>query len=438
MPPPLPARYRLEVRLGRDGDVEEWLATDETLDRPVLIEVLGPETTPDRRHRFVEAVRAIAGVAHTHVATVFAASELPDGAFAVLEWTGGITLADRIEAGEPIPPHEFLPNAAGVAEGLAALHDAGIVHGAIDTRAVSFSAAHPAKLRRAGRTYDHGSAITDVHDLSVVLEMGLTGRTPGLVPPSQVVDGVPQQIDAVLDAARKGALDAHRLADQLRAIPTVDRRPATMAWSRRWLVGSMVLVLGAVGLIAAASAMNRSQPTASPVPEGTTVTSIDSGTTSTTSLDDSPSPPTTLPPAPTVIDDIRSFDPLADGAENDSRLPNLVDGDSSSDWRTETYFDPLGLIKAGVGISFSVTGVPTDIELVALSEGTAFSLRWSPSLEDDLAAWEVVATGRSLGGPIGLPLPPRTDGHWLLWFTELTPTPEGDFRSALGEVRFLP
>jgi len=438
MPPRLPDRYRLEVRLGRDGDVEEWLATDETLDRPVLIEVLGPETTDDRRHRFVEAVRAIAGVAHTHVATVYAASELPDGAFAVLEWTGGITLADRIEAGEPIQPHEFLPNAAGVAEGLAALHDAGIVHGAIDTRAISFSAAHPAKLRRAGRPYEHGSAITDVHDLSVVLETGLTGRTPGLVPPSQVVDGVPQQIDAVLDAARKGALDAHRLADQLRAIPTVDRRPASMAWSRRWLIGSMVLVLGAVGLIAAASAMNRSQPGASPIPEGSTVTTMEAGTTSTTTSGIGPPTSSTIPTTPIVIDSIRSFDPLADGAENDARLPNLTDGDSSTEWRTETYFDPLGLIKAGVGITMSVSGTPTDLELTALSEGTSFSLRWSPTLGEDLADWEVIASGRSLGEPIDLPLPPRAGGHWLLWLTELTPTPEGDFRSTLGEVRFLP
>lgn len=437
MPPPLPPRYRLEVRLGRDGDVEEWLATDETLDRPVLIEILGPETTADRRHRFVEAVRAVAGVTHTHVATVFAASDLPDGAFAVLEWTGGITLADRIEAGDPIPPHEFLPNAAGVAEGLAALHDAGIVHGGIDPRAVSFSASHPAKLRRVGRPYEHGSAINDVHDLAVVLETGLTGRTPGLVPPSQVVDGVPQQIDVVLDAARKGALDAHRLADQLRGIPTVDRSPSTAAWSRRWLMGSMVLILVAVGLIAAASAMNRSQVSNSSIPDAGTVATAETATTSTTQSNTDPTP-TTAPPSPVTLERVASFDPLADGAENDGRLSYLTDGNTTTDWRTETYFDPLGLIKTGVGISMTVTGTPTTLELSALSEGTAFSLRWSPALADDLDAWEVIATGRSLGGPISLQLPSRVDGHWLLWLTELTPTPEGDFRSTLGEVRFRP
>ena len=49
MPPRLPDRYSLEVRIGRDGDVEEWLATDTELDRPCLVRVLGPESTKNRR-----------------------------------------------------------------------------------------------------------------------------------------------------------------------------------------------------------------------------------------------------------------------------------------------------------------------------------------------------------------------------------------------------
>jgi hypothetical protein len=31
MPPRIPDRYRMNVRLGADGDIEEWLATDENL-----------------------------------------------------------------------------------------------------------------------------------------------------------------------------------------------------------------------------------------------------------------------------------------------------------------------------------------------------------------------------------------------------------------------
>ena len=56
MPPPLPERYQLEVRLGRDGDIEEWLATDVHLDRPVMVRLLGPEVDADRRSGFLAAV----------------------------------------------------------------------------------------------------------------------------------------------------------------------------------------------------------------------------------------------------------------------------------------------------------------------------------------------------------------------------------------------
>ena len=51
MPPRLPERYRLNIRLGSDGDIEEWLAQDESLDRPVLILSLIHISEPTRPTR---------------------------------------------------------------------------------------------------------------------------------------------------------------------------------------------------------------------------------------------------------------------------------------------------------------------------------------------------------------------------------------------------
>ena len=79
MPPPVSDRYRLEMRLGRDDDVEEWLATDTSLDRPVLIRSLGPESTPERRRQFVESVSNAAKTSHSHLARVFAVSQVDGG-----------------------------------------------------------------------------------------------------------------------------------------------------------------------------------------------------------------------------------------------------------------------------------------------------------------------------------------------------------------------
>ncbi len=69
----LPARYQLEIRLGRDQDVEEWLATDLTLDRPILVRMLGPEVGEQRRRRFLAEVRSLASVTHPHLLEVYAA-----------------------------------------------------------------------------------------------------------------------------------------------------------------------------------------------------------------------------------------------------------------------------------------------------------------------------------------------------------------------------
>ena len=151
MPAAVPDRYALEMRLGRDGDLEEWLATDRSLERPVLLRSLGPESSPERREQFVSSVSDAATATHPHLAKVYAVEKVDGGAYSVSEWTGGATVADRVEADQTFDLEEFLPNAAGLAGALAALHAEGAVHGDIDLSAVTYSAAHAAKLGGFGR-----------------------------------------------------------------------------------------------------------------------------------------------------------------------------------------------------------------------------------------------------------------------------------------------
>ena len=142
MAPLLPDRYQTQVRLGRDGDIDEWLATDTSLDRPVLVRVLDADASASRIAEFISMTRGAARVEHVHLAGIYEVAESPSGgAYAAIEWNGGISIADRLAAGETLPVSEFLPNAAGLAEGLAALHEAGVMHSAIDPGAIVFSAA---------------------------------------------------------------------------------------------------------------------------------------------------------------------------------------------------------------------------------------------------------------------------------------------------------
>ena len=236
MPPPLPPRYRLEVRLGRDQDVEEWLASDLTLDRPVLVRVVGPEAEPHRQERFLGKVRSAARVSHIHLAEVYDAEQAEGTAYSVTEWTGGISLANRIAAGETPSIPEFLSNAAGLADGLAALHEEGIVHGCIDASAVGYAGAHPAKLGGFGRSSQTWSAVADVQALGSALETALTGRPAGEIAPSQMIDDLPAAVDDALRQARLGEINSRRLSELIRSIPYAPPPRPEARWSWRWLI----------------------------------------------------------------------------------------------------------------------------------------------------------------------------------------------------------
>ncbi|MDH5371654.1 MAG: hypothetical protein OEX97_01780, partial [Acidimicrobiia bacterium] len=387
MPPRLPDRYHFEVRLGRDGDIEEWLATDTALDRPVLIRIVGPETTLERRTEFLAAVRGAAGVTHTHLASIFAADQLPDGAYSVSEWAGGLTLNNRREAGETMPVQEFLPNAAGLADALAALHARGVLHGSIDQSSIFFSMAHPAKLAAIGRHSEGMTASRDVRDLSNALATAVTGSLSYDVPPSQMVDGIAPGVDRILQRARSGDLDAEGLAELLRAAPSsmIPQETPDRSLSWRVIVPTITLLAVAVILFAVGRSLNPEPQDPLLFPVAQQPPPVGTSTTSTTA-------PTSTDPSDVSIVAIRVFDPEGDGREHDAEIPNLTDGDPTTSWNTERYDDPLPLVKGGVGLILEVAGIPTDVELLGAANGMSYRLLWRDVSSPDIDAWEPIGS----------------------------------------------
>lgn len=429
MPASIPDRYALEVRLGRDGDIEEWLATDTSLDRPVLIRSLGPESSEDRRQEFVRAVGEAASASHPHLARVFAVDEVVGGAYAVSEWTGGATVADRVAADQPIDLPDFLPNAAGLAGALAALHDRGAVHGGIDPSAISYSGSHPAKLGALGRPRA-GNTAGDVRAMAAALETALTGSPPVGPPPSERVDGVPRAIDKILRSAQSGELTASGLEKALRAAPTPrPPRPESGPTARRLLIAAVALVVLAIGLVATGFVLAGGSNPVIPVP---TTAAAESPTTA------AATPATTLPGVPpaVVASDPMPLNPFGDGDENEHLAPNLLDGDTSTTWSTVRYFDPLPLLKPGVGVTVRVEGTPTGVELVDLTEGTVFEIHWAGQRTEEISDWERLAGGTASPSSTFVSLPPRSDGHWLIWLTDLPPRDGGFYQSTIAELRF--
>jgi hypothetical protein len=433
MAPRLPDRYATQVRLGRDGDIEEWLATDTSLDRPVLVRLLDDEAPRIRRTGFILSVRAAARAHHAHLSEVYAVGT-EDDPYSIVEWHGGVSIADRLAAGDPFPVTEFLSNAAGLADGLAVLHAAGAVHGAIDASAIGFSSAHPAKLAAFGRHSPAGSVGRDVRDLAATLRIAVTGNDVAGIRPSQVAEGLPPAVDSVLAAGESGQLDAAGLAAGLRAIPYQPFERASGRWSWRWLVitGTLLLTALLVAFAGRAIDVDPDSPFLFPAAPAPTTPTVATTTT----------PATTDPPT-TVVGDVRAlattitvYDPEGDGTERDSEVRAAIDGDPDTGWRTERYFSPLPLLKAGVGVTFTVGGSPASLELLALPD-VDYEIRWADEIPAILDGWQAITSGTSTQDAAVLELPEREGGVWLLWLTDLPEISDGEYRAVIYEVTFF-
>ena len=431
MAPRLPARYATQVRLGRDHDVEEWLATDTALDRPVLVRMLDDESPRVRRASFIAEVRTAAKTHHAHVTEVYAVGS-EDDPYTIVEWHGGVSIADRLRAGDPFPVTEFLPNAAGLADGLATLHETGAVHGSIDPSAIGFAAAHPAKLVAFGRHSPAGSTARDTRALAETLRVAVMGKDVPGVRPSQVAEGLPPAVDSVLAAGEAGELDARGLAAGLRAIPYQPVERVTGRWSWRWLVVIGILLVTAFLVAVAGRAIDVDPDSPFLFPAAPAPTSPPAATTTTTT----PSTVTTTGDGSRLSVTVAVYDPEGDGTERDSEARNAIDGDLSTGWRTERYFSPLPALKDGVGLTFTVGGTPTVLEIVA-SEGTGYRVGWADEIPSIVSGWQSVATGTFVEGTNTLELPERQGGVWLVWLTDLPQVADDEYRAAVNEVTFL-
>lgn len=436
MAPQLPDRYQTQVRLGRDGDIDEWLATDTALDRPVLVRVLDPDATPQRVAEFVTATRKAATVEHVHLAGIYEVAESSSGgAYAAIEWNGGVSIADRLAAGETLPVSEFLPNAAGLAEGLAALHHADIVHGSIDPGAIVFSAAHPAKLSSFGRKRATRHAQQDTAALAHALRIAVTGSASPAIRPSHLVEGLPSSVDDAIRLAEKGEHDAASLGTALRAIPSTLPPSRKEGWSWRWLIPAGMLLVSALVVSGVGLAIDVDPdspflfPATPPVDRSISTTTVTAPVT--TTISEPPLLPGVLAAQPDV------YDPEGDQSEHERLLPNLIDGDLDTAWRTERYFDPLPDIKAGVGVTFRVSGAPGNVELRATPE-TGFSVLWAETIPASIGGWESIASGTVFDAPSVLQLPNRDGGVWLIWLTDLPEQTLDEYFSEVSEVTFRP
>ncbi len=121
--------YEIVSAVGAGGMGEVYRARDCRLNRTVAIKVLpsGVTRDPIALQRFEREARAAAALSHPHVCPVHDVGRHDGIDFLVLEFLDGETLAQRLVRGK-LPLEQALLYATQIASGLAAAHDAGLIH----------------------------------------------------------------------------------------------------------------------------------------------------------------------------------------------------------------------------------------------------------------------------------------------------------------------
>jgi predicted Ser/Thr protein kinase len=182
--------YRVLEKIGEGGMGVVYLACDAG-DRRVAVKVLGPAVVgdPDARRRLAREVETMQRVRNRHVAQVLDADVIGPSPYIVTRYVPGPSLDEAVRRDGPLRGRALLQLAGGLAEALAAIHAAGVVHRDLKPGNVLLDDGQPVVI-------DFG--IAHLPDTTRLTKTGLVMGTPGYLAP-EVIEGRPAS----------GATDVH-------------------------------------------------------------------------------------------------------------------------------------------------------------------------------------------------------------------------------------
>jgi hypothetical protein len=261
------ASLRVERPIGRSGSGELYLARDTRLDRPVALKVL-PGDAADALGPIdwmLGEARVASMLNHPAIVAIYDVGVHRDRVFIAMEFVEGETLDELIARRGPLPVGEAVALFAQLGDGLAAAHDAGILHGdlrpgnaMLDSHGYvrilnvgihATSAVAPRAIDPAARAWlapeaaerGYADVRSEVFSLGVLLHFLLTARLPGDI----AVPAMPAAISGVVRSALRR--DPTQRPGDVRAFVAAVRGATRRS---RWRVWS-ALGVGAVGMAVA-------------------------------------------------------------------------------------------------------------------------------------------------------------------------------------------
>jgi predicted Ser/Thr protein kinase len=186
--------YRLLERLGEGGMGVVYLAAD-TEQRKVAVKALRPAVAsdPNARRRLAREVETMRRVRSPYVAEVIDADVTHDPPYIVTRYVSGRTLEEVVTEGGALTGQALARVAYGLAQAMAAVHAAGVVHRDLKPGNVMLARGEPVVI-------DFG--IAQVPDSTRLTQTGMFMGTPGYLAP-EVIEG--QQSGPASDVHSWGA-----------------------------------------------------------------------------------------------------------------------------------------------------------------------------------------------------------------------------------------
>jgi len=172
--------YRVLEKIGEGGMGVVYLARD-AASRQVAIKVLGPAVAgdPAARLRLVREVETMRRVSNSHVAAVLDADLNGPSPYVVTRYVPGQTLEAAVREHGPLRGQALQRLGSGLAEALAAIHAAGVIHRDLKPGNVMLDDGRPVVI-------DFG--IAHIQDSTRLTKTGLVMGTPGYLSP-EIIEG---------------------------------------------------------------------------------------------------------------------------------------------------------------------------------------------------------------------------------------------------------